>query len=805
MDRKHIRIGSRESRLAVVQSEIIIDAIKLVAPEAHIELVTMKTTGDMVLDQSLELVGGKGLFIKELDAALMDKRCDLSVHSLKDMPMEVPAVLPILTYSEREDVRDVLVLKKGLKELPDNPVIGTYSKRRTLQAAALYPGAVFKGIRGNLVTRLRKLDDGEYDALILAAAGMIRMGFADRINRYFSIDEIIPPAGQGILAVQGRREPGWEFLEAINSPVSEAMALAERSFVRTLDGGCSSPVAACAEITGDRLKITGLYYNEVSGRYRKGILTGSVKEAEILGEGLARSLKKQDREGKVWLLGAGPGDAGLLTIKGKQVLDNAQVVIYDALVGEGVLAWIPDGAKQIDVGKRSGLHGKTQQEINQILIEEGKTGKQVVRLKGGDPFVFGRGSEEAGVLTEHGIPFEVIPGITSATAVPAYCGIPVTHRGTAASFHVITGHSKEDKPAVIDYDALVRIGGTLIFLMGLSSTETICDGLLKAGMDADTPAALLQEGTTANQKKVISVLKDLTADGKAAGIKAPAIILIGEVCSLEESCRWVEEKPLFGNRILVTRPSRRAGLMAEKLRTAGAEVLELPAIETNLITDNLPLKTALSSISSFDWLAFTSPNGVELFFEYLREQQIDIRLLSDRKIAVIGSGTADMLERHGIYADYMPRRFYASELGAGLGAQMKKNESLLILRAREGSKELLHPLDEKNIKYKDVALYETKYPSESSKTLRIKKQLKEKQFHFVTFTSGSTVEGFMNTLHPGKEELSGFTAVCIGEQTAKSAERYGMTYVTSRIPAIDSMVECIIGSDTLQCLFNIIQ
>ncbi|MEG2870161.1 MAG: uroporphyrinogen-III C-methyltransferase [Clostridium sp.] len=498
-----------------------------------------------------------------------------------------------------------------------------------------------------------------------------------------------------------------------------------------------------------------------------------------------------EKMGKVWLLGAGPGDAGLCTVKGKQILSEAEVVVYDALVGDGILGWIPETAKQIYVGKRGGFHAKSQDEINEILIEEGKTGKRIVRLKGGDPFVFGRGSEEALALHEHHIPFEVIPGVTSAVAVPAYCGIPVTHRGIATSFHVITGHLKDSEPVNMDYEALVRVGGTLIFLMGLSSAEAICNGLMNAGMNQDTPAALLQEGTTANQQKVISTLKHLAVDGKKAGIRTPAIIVIGEVCALEGICRWAEEKPLFGKKILVTRPRKRAERMAEKLREAGAEVVELPTIETHLIPENEPLESAIKNIAAFDWLAFTSPGGVELFFEYLKEHNTDVRILSDLKIAVIGRGTSDMLKGYGIYADYMPERFYAADLGVGLAEQMKSNERLLILRAEKGSEELLIPLDKAQIRYEDVALYRTTYPTESPQTLRIKHLLEEKQFDFVTFTSGSTVTGFMNILHPSVEELRGFTAVCIGEQTAACVNRQGMTTIVSSIPSMDSMVEAI--------------
>lgn len=296
---KKVRVASRDSLLAVRQAELVMEAVRKASPETELTLVTMKTTGDRILNQSLDKIGGKGLFVKELDLALMEGRSDLSVHSLKDMPMEIPEELPILAYSPREDNRDVLVLREGLSELPAHPVIGTGSARRKIQAARIYPDAEFKGIRGNIHTRLRKLDSGEYDALILAAAGMIRMGLQDRISRYFSVEEIIPPAGQGIMAVQGRKDDSYPFLIKINSPKSQAMAEAERSFVKTLDGGCSSPIAACALIEGDRLKLRGLYFEEKSGRWVVGSLEGSVQGPAELGRSLALRLKSEIEQEKV--------------------------------------------------------------------------------------------------------------------------------------------------------------------------------------------------------------------------------------------------------------------------------------------------------------------------------------------------------------------------------------------------------------------------------------------------------------------------------------------------------------------------
>lgn len=295
MNGNMIRVGSRESLLAVRQSELIMEQICQANPGVRTELVTMKTTGDKILDQALNQIGGKGLFVKELDRALLDGRIDISVHSLKDMPMEIPEKLPVLAWSCREDKRDVLILRKGLSRLPEKPVIGTGSSRRIIQAAKLYPEAEFKGIRGNIHTRLRKLDAGEYDALILAAAGIRRMGLEDRISRFFSVEEMIPAAGQGTLAIQGRGEAMRPFLEKINSRESEIMAEAERSFVRTLDGGCSSPVAACASVEKDTLVLRGLYYNEAEKRAVTGTMRGEIEKAGELGYLLAVKLKAQEK------------------------------------------------------------------------------------------------------------------------------------------------------------------------------------------------------------------------------------------------------------------------------------------------------------------------------------------------------------------------------------------------------------------------------------------------------------------------------------------------------------------------------
>ena len=476
-----IIIGSRESRLAVIQAEMVQDYLQKTLPQKTIEILTMKTTGDKILNQALERAGGKGLFVKELDHALLEKRSDLSVHSLKDVPTELPEELPLLAFSRREDPRDALILPEGATEIDFSRPVGCSSKRRMVQFQKLYPQAKFETIRGNVQTRLKRLDSGEFSATILAAAGLKRLGLEYRISRYFEPDEMIPAAGQGILAVQGRAGEDYSWLKGYNDRGGEACAKAERAFVYGLGGNCSDPIAAHATVEGETLHLRAFYQNEATGAVYTGSRSGSVRDPEHVGHALAAEFRaKQNGCGKVWLVGAGPSDPGLFTLKGRQVLEDAEVVVYDALVGPGILAMIPDTAETINVGKRSSHHTMRQEQISEVLAEKALEGKRVVRLKGGDPFLFGRGGEELEVLVREGVPYEVVPGVTSAIAVPAYQGIPVTHRDFCSSVHIITGHKREGEAYNIDFEALVRTKGTLVFLMGVSALFFILFGKVSA-------------------------------------------------------------------------------------------------------------------------------------------------------------------------------------------------------------------------------------------------------------------------------------------------------------------------------------
>ncbi|MDO5136018.1 MAG: uroporphyrinogen-III C-methyltransferase [Eubacteriales bacterium] len=491
--------------------------------------------------------------------------------------------------------------------------------------------------------------------------------------------------------------------------------------------------------------------------------------------------------GKVWLVGAGPGDIGLFTVKGMEVLKKAEVVVYDSLVGQGVLSQVPDGARLINVGKRASCHTMPQEEINQVLLEEAKKGCQVVRLKGGDPFLFGRGGEELELLAREKIPYEVVPGVTSPLAVPAYNGIPVTHRDFCSSLHIITGHKRAGEAYDIDFDALVRTRGTLVFLMGLGALGEICSSLLEAGMEPDMPAAVLEKGTTAGQRRVVATLATLKDRTEEAGIQTPAIIVVGKVCGLSEAFAWYESLPLAGWKVVVTRPKGLISQTAARLREKGAEVLELPAICTEEIRENPALLQALSHLGEYRWLVFTSPTGVEVFFQAMFREKKDLRSLGGLRIAAIGEGTAKKLRERGLFCDLMPEVYDGDALGEALAAVVEKGDRILIPRAEKGNAGLVRTLLEAGAQVEDVATYRTLY--QQSRLIDEKKELEDGRVHCVVFTSASTVKGFVE----GTRGLDyrKVRAACIGKQTKAAADAWGMQTFQAKKATIDSLIQLV--------------
>lgn len=494
--------------------------------------------------------------------------------------------------------------------------------------------------------------------------------------------------------------------------------------------------------------------------------------------------------GKVWLVGAGPGDAGLLTRKGYEVLKDAQVVVYDSLVSDAILAMIPRDAVKIDAGKRAGNHHLRQEQTNQVLLEQALAGNRVVRLKGGDPFLFGRGGEELELLRENDVPYEIVPGVTSAISVPAYNGIPVTHRDFTSSVHIITGQKKQGQPYNIDFEALVRTKGTLVFLMGVSALPDICSALMEAGMRPDMPAAVLQEGTTAGQRRVVATLETLPHRAKEENIGTPGIIVVGKVCALAENFYWWEKLPLSGSKILVTRPKELASTMSDKLRGLGAEVVVLPAVRTEAISDNEKLQNAFKKIRDYAWIAFTSPTGVRIFFEEMEKAELDIRCLAGAKIAAVGTGTRKALKKHGILADLVPETYDGENLGKALAAVAGKDEKILIPRASIGNHEIIDALD--GFMVDDIPTYDTiSCPQE---VVDVAAAVENGKVSCAVFTSSSSVKGFAQA-YP-EVDFTKLTAACIGAQTCETAKRYGMICRTAEKATIDSLLELVISLNT---------
>lgn len=497
--------------------------------------------------------------------------------------------------------------------------------------------------------------------------------------------------------------------------------------------------------------------------------------------------------GKVWITGAGPGSSELLTVKARRLLETGDCIVYDRLIGKEILSMLPVDKELIDVGKAAGHHAVPQSQINRILVREAKLGKQVVRLKGGDPFLFGRGGEEIEALCAEGIPFEVVPGVSSCVAVPAYNGIPVTHRDYVSSVHIITGHRRAGEDAKIDYDALVRTKGTLVFLMGVGALKDLMDGLLSAGMDEAMPAAILQQGTTAGQKRLTAAVGTLAREARKQQISPPAVVVVGEVCSLADPFAWHEKLPLSGERILVTRPPKRGTRLQEQLRELGAEVLTVPVIRTVPIADEVRvqmIEKELTRLPAYQVLVFTSAYGVERFFEILFEMGMDVRSISHMRFAAIGQGTADALKIRGIRADYMPGQYDGASLGRLLSESLSDGTRILLARSSIGGKEILEEIGKNQaLSYTDLSIYDTIFAEEQEERLR--SFMEDGSVTKVIFTSSSTVEGFCRLL--GEFAYDTVTAVCIGEKTAEAAKAAGMKTVTACNATVEELVRQCMG------------
>ena len=499
-------------------------------------------------------------------------------------------------------------------------------------------------------------------------------------------------------------------------------------------------------------------------------------------------------EGKVFLVGAGPGDTGLITVRGKQLIDSADAVVYDALANSALL---PPGARETGrpelyyVGKRGGSKDLvTQDEINALLIKLAREGKRTVRLKGGDPFVFGRGSEEAQALNDASVTFEVIPGVTAGIAAAAYAGIPVTHRTLSTSVTFVTGHEDPAKPDTqTNWSALAKAGGTIVLYMGVKTLSGISDALIKGGMPGEIPAAAIQWATHPRQRTVVATLATIAAKAEEQNITAPVITVIGWSVVLRDELNWFEHRPLFGKRIVVTRATQQAPILSEKLRELGADAIEMPATQIARL-DLGPLRNSIDRIADYDWLIFTSQNAVAIFWEQLLGRGKDSRALAGLKIAAVGPATAGALLEHGITVDVIPQRFVAEGLLEMLGERDDVSGSKVLYITAEGARDVLPAgLREMGAELAIIEAYRTIPDGEGAATLA--RAIEAGKVDLATFTSASAVRGYIDAV--GEDLALKVPAASIGPQTSDALREAGIEVeAEAEESTIDGLVSAVL-------------
>lgn len=724
-----IRIGTRKSKLALIQTELVKTQILKYFPNEKIEIVHVVTHGDKVLDKPLGEIGGKGVFTKEIEEKLLDKTIDIAVHSAKDVPMELADGLCLGAVLLRDDNRDVILKRKETKKIGAGSIIGTSSLRREIQIKQISPDVTIKSLRGNVGTRIDKLKSGEYDAIILAAAGLKRLGLDnDKELDYIYPDKekFISAAGQGILAIECRNGDLKDVMAVLDDRKARICLEAEREFLKCLDGSCNAPCGAHCTVDEHGFYFRGMYaYDGKTPKY--AVINEKTDEqwekisksvnadntdlefAANLAKRLVDVLKSGNK-GMVSLVGAGPGKRDYLSIEALRCIKKADVIVYDALISPSILNEAKMDAELIYVGKRADTIYKKQPEINELLVNLALSGKYVVRLKGGDPFIFGRGGEEALALKKAGISYEIVSGISSSYSVPASAGIPVTHRGAASSVHIITGHEHPAKPSeALDFSVIAKEEGTLVFLMGLRSLGNICEKLIKNGKNEETPVAVISKGMTAKQRTVYGNLLTIKDKVRKNNIEAPAIIVVGDVVGVgKQICEWQsknEKKVLSGKRILVTGSRNMADSLEKEFEQYGGETIAISLVET--IPDYSDCDDIFNNLEKYSWFIFTSANGVNIFFDRLRDLRVDIRKLANARFAVVGTSTKKALGKYGLYADFIPSKFTSKILAEELSKELTDKDKILIARGKQGKNFIEDKFSEMSVEFDKICIYET--------------------------------------------------------------------------------------------------
>lgn len=733
------RIGTRGSRLALAQTELVRSRLAAAYPEDTFEIVTIRTKGDAVTDRPIAAIGDSALFTREIENVLAENRIDLAVHSMKDLPAELPAGLVLAKAWTREDPRDVLVCRgavRSLADLPRGATVATGSVRRNLLLRRLRPDLRIVDIRGNVDTRLKKLfgevaTDVPLDAIVLAAAGLKRLGRADVITEYLETERMIPAPNQGQLAIELRADDAArrERLDALGSDADEAVAVAERSFLREMGVDCHMPIGAFARVTAT----TGVTLDVAfarSERDRAVFARASGPTPRTAALAAAEAIRRQIA-GEVVLVGAGPGDPALITVAGLKAIRAADVLVYDRLVAPELIREARSGCELIYVGKQSGHHTLPQDEINSLLVRKATTRGKVVRLKGGDPFVFGRGGEEMEHLLARGIPCRTIPGVTSAIAAAESCGIPVTHRGVSSGFVVHTATSGSD----------IQTSPTHIYLMGLERLDEVVSKLREEGCPAETPVAVVSSATMRDERCVVGTLADIVARVADAHLVSPAVTLVGPAVWLREKLR-----PLVGRRILVPTVGESSETV-DWLRALGAEV---DVVQVGRIEQVGGCRSEVG-----DWLVFTSRNGFlpfdAEFCEKIRRQGV--------RVAVIGRSTLRALEEKGLSADFVASESTGGCLCAELAKILTKGD-VVVHPTAENAPDSLAKLAEV-CDYRAVAVYR-------NEAVALPEKIDLSRYDAAVYTCASSVRRLLAASTGSTRSLA------IGPTTRRALEELGV-------------------------------
>lgn len=498
-------------------------------------------------------------------------------------------------------------------------------------------------------------------------------------------------------------------------------------------------------------------------------------------------------KGKVYLVGAGPGDFKLITLKGQDAIKAADVIVYDRLASPKLLDFRRENCELIYVGKESSNHTKTQDEINDIICQKALEGKIVTRLKGGDPYVFGRGGEEGQYLIERGVNVEVVPGITSAIGGLAYAGIPITHRDYASSFHVITGHLKDEK-SELDWDVLAKLKGTLVFLMGMSELKKITARLIENGMDETTPVGVINWATTDKQKVAVGTLSDIYEITQEKGLTSPSIIVVGHVVKLREDLNFFEKKPLWGKKIVVTRARSQSSKVVEQIYELGGTAIEFPVIKIRDLSHDPSIIEDIKRVKDYNYLIFTSQNGVKLFFNKMFSLGLDMRSVSGAKIVAIGKVTAQELEKYHLHADIIPEDYIAEGIYKELKDILRPEDKILLPRAKESRDFLVEELS-KLAQIKEIKIYETIIGEGIEKIEEVKTLLHKNEIDYITFTSSSTVKNLVKILGSA-DILKEQKLISIGPITSNTIKEFGLeVYGEAEKYDIDGILKVILNEE----------